>query len=326
MRFLLLALFGACTEYEIKKKEPSLEGETADTGDPGGDPTPEDTDDPSEPTIVEQVDQFDLSDEMGTDLLFFGDTSGSMAEELTTMGEKITTLIDSLTVYTDEWQLMAVTGPTGCGVTGVLTPETAEYAALFATGLLTPPGTDEVDEWGLYNAWQAVEATDEGECNAGFLREDARLHIIFISDEDDNSPGWDAGDPSYWMTYTDAIYARKGDPNKLRFSGVIGPTPDGCTGAEPGTGYADAIEAFGGTVLSICDDWASQVELLVDTTVQYDTFTLSRTPMEGTLEVFVNGDNRSSGWSHDETQNAVVFTEEIPVTGDNVEIFYLVET
>lgn len=323
MRYLVPLLLCACTEYDFKQSDVSGSGET-DTGTPVDGPDPDIPGEPYEPSVDERVDQFDLSDEMGTDLLFFGDTSGSMAVELTTMGEKISTLIGSLTEYTDKWQLMAVTGPTGCGVTGILTPETADYALLFATGLLTPPGADEVDEWGLYNAWQAVEATDEGECNAGFLRPDARLHVIFISDEDDNSPGFDGGDPSYWRAYTEAIYARVGDPDKLRFSGVIGPTPSGCDGAEPGTGYAEAIEAFGGTLLSICDDWASQVELLVDTTVQYDTFELSSFPLVDTLEVFVNGDARSSGWSYNSRGNAIVFTEGIPVTGDKVEVFYLV--
>lgn len=322
MRPTLLVLLIACTEYELNEKEIEPEGE--DTAPPEDPEDPGDPGDPYEPDVDEVVDQWDISDEMGTDILFFGDTSGSMATELTTMGEKITVLIDSLTEYTDEWQLMAVTGPTGCGVTGVLTPDTADYASLFATGLLTPPGEDEVDEWGLYNAWQAVEATDAGECNEGFLRPDARLHIIFISDEADHSPGWDTGDPSYWVTYTDAIYARIGDPDKLRFSGIIGPSPGGCDGAEAGTGYAEAVSAWSGTVLSICDDWASQVELLVDTTVQYDTFELSRWPIEETLEVFVNGAARPTGWTYEAGANAVVFSEGIPVTGDEVEVFYLV--
>lgn len=324
MRLILPMLLCACTEYDIKSKEDPSVGEESETGSPEPDPDPGDPADPYEPGIDEQVDQFDLSDEMGTDILFFGDTSGSMATELTTMGEKITVLINSLTEYTDEWQLMAVTGPTGCGVTGILTPDTTEYAAQFATGLLTPPGEDEVDEWGLYNAWQAVESTDEGECNAGFLREDARLHVIFISDEADHSPGFDGGDPEYWKTYTDAIYARVGDPDKLRFSGVVGPAPSGCDGAEIGTGYVDAIESWGGTVLSICDNWDEDVELLVDTTVQYDTFKLSKFPIPESIEVFVEGAARSSGWTYESTGNAVVFTESIPVTGENVEVFYMV--
>lgn len=323
MRILLLCLLCACSEYGLKGDEPSDEGESQDTSTPGEPSTPG-PDDVWEPSVDEVVDQWDLVDEMGTDILFFGDTSGSMAEELTTMGDKISVLIDSLSEYTDEWQLIAVTGPTGCAVNGVLTPETPDYEALFSAGLQTPPGEDLVDEWGLYNAQAAVEDSVPGGCNDGFIRDDARLHVIFISDEDDNSPGWDSGDPNYWQAYVDAIYARKGDPDLLRFSGVVGPTPDGCDGAEPGWGYADAIAAWGGTLLSICDDWDTQVQMLVDTTLEYSTFHLSHWPDPTSLEVFVNGDAVSSGWSYDRNSNSVVFSSEAPVSGDEVEIFYLI--
>ena len=323
MRIFLICLLCACSEYELKGDDLNDGGEDQDTATPteGSRPGPDDV---YEPTVDEVVDQWNLDGEMGTDILFFGDTSGSMAEELTTMGDKISVLIGSLSEYTDEWQMIAVTGPTGCAVNGVLTPDTPDYETLFSAGLQTPPGEDLVDEWGLYNAQAAVEDSVPGGCNDGFIRDDARLHVIFISDEDDNSPGWDSGDPNYWQSYVDAIYARKGNPDLLRFSGVVGPTPDGCDGVESGWGYADAIEAWGGTLLSICGDWDTQVQLLVDTTMQYTTFNLSHFPNPDTLEVFVNGDSVSTGWSYDRPSNSVVFDTDIPTSGDEVEIFYLI--
>lgn len=316
-RLSLALLFGSmaagCSEYELKRPAEAEPAEPVDTSLPVVyDPPP-----------IEQEDVWVL-EEIPTDVLVFGDTSGSMAIELETMGEKISELIAGLEAYTDEWQLLAVTGPSGCGVNGVLTPGTADYEALFAAGLLTPPGEDEVDEWGLYNAAMAVDQTDLGECNEGFLREGARLHIIYLSDEADHSPAWDSGDPLYWITYLDQVSAKKGGLAEVRMSAITGPLPDGCDGAEPGLGYADAAGATGGVVLSICDSWYTQITSLVDISAQTATFTLSQPPVVETLIVSVNDLRREGDWSYDSGANAISFSDGVPVTGDKVSVLYQV--
>ncbi|MFT5684704.1 MAG: hypothetical protein ACI8RZ_005648, partial [Myxococcota bacterium] len=304
MRTLPLLLLLACSEYEFAPEPTVSEGDTA--------PPPIDT---APPESVVHSDSWDLDEVAGIDVLFFGDTSGSMAAELKALGSQVTTFVERLATYTDRWQLLAVTGPSGCGVNGVLTPQTTDYAALFSAGITTPPGEDDVDEWGLSNSAQAVAESTSGGCNAGFVRDDARLHVIFISDEDDNSPGWDAGDADYWQVYTEAIIAAKGDTNQVVFSGVIGPTPKGCDGAEPGTGYAEAITATGGELLSICDAWTDDIDLLVDASVAWPIFHLTETPVQSTIEVFVNGD-AATGWAYSGINNTIVFTESIPTIGD----------
>jgi hypothetical protein len=306
----------ACSEYALNKEAHGL----AHYGDTGA-PDPSTNDGDADPDWMR--DRWDLADLGGADLLFFGDTSHSMTEELVTMGEKITTLLDALEKFTDDWQLLAVTGPSGCGIGGVLTPETPDYATAFATGITTPPGEDEVDEWGLFNASYAVDLTDPGECNEGFLRETARLHVIFISDEADHSPGWDSGDPSYWKTYLDNIVDRKSSLDLVRMSAIAGPVPDGCAGADPGYGYGDAALATGGVQLSICDGWYDQISSIVSTQVERDTFVLSAIPQPSTLEVNVNSVRISEGWAYDAASNSVLFSAEPPVTGDVVEIDYI---
>jgi hypothetical protein len=54
------------------------------------------------------------------DVVVFGDTSGSMEEELRTLGETITTFVERLATHVDDWQLAAVTGGNGCSPSGVL--------------------------------------------------------------------------------------------------------------------------------------------------------------------------------------------------------------
>jgi hypothetical protein len=270
-----------------------------------------------------RFDNWNLDELPGTDVLFFGDTSGSMATELTTLGDLVGTFVTRMEDYTTTWQLLAVTGPSGCGVQGVITPDTPDYASVFAQAILTPPGEDEVDEWGLYNVAQAVQQSDEGECNAGFLREDAVLHVIFISDEDDNSPGWDT-DAGYWQGYVDAVLAAKSDPSLVRMSAVVGPVPDGCEGAEPGTGYAEAVEATGGELISICTDWANELDLLVQASIMRSDFALSAWPIVPSISVVVNGEAREEGWEYVGADNLVRFLEELPRSGDRVTIGYRV--
>ena len=256
------------------------------------------------------------------DILFFGDTSMSMTEELETLGAKMTSFVEGLVSYTDDWQLIAVTGPNGCGVGGVLRPDHPNYATVFAQGIITPPGEDLVDEWGLYNVQQALEESKTGGCNAGFLRENARLHIVFISNEDDNSPGWDSGDSGYWREYYSAIAAYKSTPEQLMFYGIIGPDSDVCYGVEPGTGYSELIAETEGENLSICEDWEQDIDRLVDATVSYPLFALNQVPIEASIRVEIDEELQEGNWTYESARNSVLFGENPPTLGNSVRIVY----
>ncbi|MFH1469430.1 MAG: hypothetical protein ABIO70_33905 [Pseudomonadota bacterium] len=303
---LLCLCLAACSEYK-------LSGDDDHPGDTGLVPP--------QPT-EQREDRWDVAEGWGTDILFFGDTSSSMTEELQTLGERVEEFVADLGEYTEDWQLLAVTGPDGCGVGGIITPDTPDYAATFAAGILTPPGEDLVDEWGLYDATAAVEQSGPGGCNEGFLREDAMLSVVLISDEDDNSPGWDAGDPSYWQAYVDAMVAIKGAADALTISAVAGPLPDGCAGAEPGTGYVEAAAATGGEFLSICDPWYEHLDAVVDVSVARALFELTALPVVATIQVAVDACVRSDDWEYDPALNAVRFTDDPPRSGEVVAIRY----
>ena len=276
---------------------------------------------PAPPPTIEVVDEWNLRLDSPVDVIFFGDTSGSMTAKLETMGEKVTPFVEGLLEYTDDWQLMAVTGPDGCGVNGILTPEIPDYATLFAEGIVTPPGDDFVDEWGLHNALKALEQSIPGGCNEGFLRAGTRLHVIFISDEDDNSPGWNT-EPGYWRTYLTDIQNRMKSPEQLMLSGVIGPVTNSCDGVEPGHGYLQAIEETGGEILSICDEWQNDIDRLVNATVAYPLFPLSLPPIEDSIRIEVNDQEQEGNWHYQPGTNTVFFDESEPKLGDAVRIIY----
>jgi hypothetical protein len=96
-------------------------------------------------------------------------------------------------------------------------------------------------EQGLLAAAMALGKTDDPEtgepvpipeANAGFLRSEADLHIIFVSDEDDYSHGRDA----YWAAryYTRLFEGVKGpgNENKVTVSAIVG-NPKAPDGLEP---------------------------------------------------------------------------------------------
>jgi hypothetical protein len=97
-----------------------------------------------------------------------------------------------------------------------------------------------------------------------------------------------------------------------------------CSSAEPGTGYYEAVTATGGVFLSICGNWSdpATLSMLAAASVQQSAFELSATPVVDSVRVFVNGNERLSGWFFDGPTNTVYFESGIPDEGDRIRITY----
>lgn len=307
MWFLALSLL-ACSEYGLELDPKDMDGlevsdELEGTEDPG-----------AELKVVE----FTVPDRV--DIVFFGDTSGSMEPELLTMGANVAAVADRIAQNGSDWQIAAVTGPDGCANNGVLTASTPDWQTLFTEGLVVPGG-DMVDEWGLANIQAAVTATGPGACNEGLLRPDAALHVVFISDEDDNSPGFDTDLANYWKPYVEGIRNVKDPSATVRLSAVTGPTPSGCDGAEPGYGYVEATQATGGQWISICEDWAAQLDVLADSISTERRFDLPEAAYPDSVEVEVDGEPRAD-FRYDGDHAAIWFDNEPVYGGEVVTITY----
>jgi hypothetical protein len=278
-------------------------------GAPVGPPSPEDVPDGS---ILEE---FDGGGSSSVDVIVFGDTSGSMAEELRTLGDAIQPFVDRLATHVDDWQLAAVTGDSGCTVSGILTPETPDYARKFADAIVQPAGSDDSAEMGLQNVALVME--DDRGCNEGLVR-GGMLEIVFVSDENEESPGYDER-PDYWRDWVDRIGAAHGDPSRIKMSAVGGPTPNGCPGADPGFGYDHVVSATGGQFVSICGDWADQLEIVADQVALRDTFPLAHEPVPESLQVWV--DQLPVAFTYDAAANAVHLADPIGAD-DTVSVLY----
>ncbi len=281
------------------------------------------------------TEEFEIADYSAIDILFVVDQSCSMEDDTYSIAAEFSSFIDRLELVTTDWQIIVGNNDEGCNQGGILTTETTAYESTFRSALRECESTygcsSVVDtEALLIPATNGVENTDSGECNEGFLRDDARLHVIAVSDEPDQSAcdifDVDCTD-SDWENLVDRMIDQKGSPELSRISAVVGDLPDGCTSAsnsaEPGTGYAEAVEATGGELLSLCSSWSDNVLALADASTSYsDTFALEHTPVEETITVTINDEERDAGWEYDASLNVVIFSAAPPEGGDLLVIRY----
>ena len=270
---------------------------------------------------VEQTDSWELPSDPPTDIIFSLDSSCSMTMDIWSMYNNFDAFINELESYSEDWQIIVANQDSGCNNSGILTPDTPDYTGKFQEALFAWNFENDYTEALLTVNDNAVQNTDSGECNANFLRADAMLHIIDITDEPEQS---DVITGRTWDELVDSIVAKKGSLALTTISAIAGDYPNGCSDASAGTGYYEAVDATNGIFLSICQSWAntSNLGLLASASVNQDTFELSQPAQESTIIVAVNGQNRSSGWSYDATLNAVIFSSSLPGEGDAVDITY----
>jgi len=266
-------------------------------------------------------------DNAPSDILFYGDTSDSMRRHLEDLGDNIDSFSERLDALASDWHLIAVTGASGCNNGGVLSPEVADWQLAFADGIQRKPTTNvDEDEMGLRNVATAI-AESTGGCNSGFLREGVPLHVIYITDENDESPGYDSRPDNYWEDYVIEMEEALGDANLLTISVIGGDVPNGCgtpgqPSADPSTGYAEAARYTGGEFLSICDEWDGDIDVLANSSVTRDTFVLLGDPDPDTIIVKVDG-VEVTNWAWVPGENAVVFLSDAPTGGQVVDITFV---
>jgi len=252
----------------------------------------------------------------GVDIVFFIDQSSSMDTERRLLGERFHLLVDSLDEVGIDWQAAVVSGDDGCTNSGIITQGDSSAVTRFIDGLTGDWGW--FAESGLTVSSMALAAAGPGGCNEGLLRDEALPLVVIVADEQDHSePNWQA--PMLAMAET--------APGVV-VNAVVGPVPDGCDAADPGYGYVDATEWSGGVTESVCDpDWSDVFEDLGSLAADEptDTFPLEAPPEDDSIEVLVDGETTTEGWSYDADQQAVVFDED-PEGGVIIEIRYVISS
>jgi hypothetical protein len=320
-----------------------------------------------------QVDSFEQTDRPKADVLWVIDNSGSMADEQIALANNLRAFLSLARAQRIDYQVGVTT--TGlsfpCGNPGgaggaedgrlfpvdnsrprIIRPTTANLDAVWAANVQV--GTCQGEEQGLEAAYRALHPPvidscddprhpeqDDGNC--GFLRPEAHLSIIEVTDEPDQSPGA----VNYYYT---AFLALKGARNTFlfNFNAIAGDPGSGCSGptgpAEAGDRLADlAGMTDGGVFQSICaPDWSVSLRAISAAAFGFKTcFFLNNRPedsngngqvsdTEGEFEIRFNGQIVGSHglegqqfWRYDPDLVAVCFNPlSVPEPGTQIDAEY----
>lgn len=309
-----------------------------------------------EPQLNQGVDIFNQDPPEAIDILLVVDNSGSMESYQEQLGQNfeqfITWFVEGNVDYhiavttTDDGNVGLQTSPArGRFVGDVITSDMdpADAAAEFERQVNVGT-TGSGLEVGLKTAWLAL--TDPGllsGANSGFLRDEAELSIVFVSDEEDSSP-WPVND------YINAYFEVKGhrDRDVFNASALTVTDESECTAdqaeySSPGDRYVDVARQTHGLVGNLCDQDFAQIvtDLSMATSRMSNTYILSGEPDPATLTVTIGTDDGevydvpcdAGEWTYDrvipedgdgEDQPAVVFDPaHLPPLGSRVTIRYL---
>lgn len=279
------------------------------------------SDDPNSPVGAElsavtgtwsNVETFHQGSWAMTDVVLTVDRSCSMEDDTARLSTELPTLFSALDETGTDFQIAVVTEDNGCHNETLFSPRTEGAEDLFREAVFGWAGS--YTEAGFTLAHHALTRVDDGECNDGLLREGARVSVVHLSDEPEQS----SGSTSSWIEDILALAPT------ATLSAVAGPVPGGCATAEAGQGYDQAAEATGGFFVNFCEvDWSEVALELANLSVGHevsDTFTLAEEAWEPTIVVLLDGEV-TEDWTYDEATNSVVF-DELPAEGSDIEISY----
>jgi len=267
------------------------------------------------------------------DILWVVDTTGSMTEELASLKSGFVDFVEDLELEELNYQIgitstdLTSSGGVLQGNPWIITSELESPAVSFAEAIDGLPQSVG-EEAGLASFMSALTDPLLSEDNRGFRRNDAALHVIVVSDSDDDSDDYIGGLPEVEAVRFLADQAtRTGAPAWL--SAVVGPEPIGCVGqggAVPGTAYIAVAEASGGEVLSLCDPELSELFAgLGMLSFSYPvSFELQGLAVPDSVSVTVDGEPEDSGWAVESDPPRLVF-EAAPEAGVEIEIRYRLE-
>ena len=317
---------------------------------------------------TEHTDIFTQITGQDVDILFSIDSSGSMSEERDNVADNITDLTVMAGTWSNDYQLAVIgmnidagqcdnagtiqntggTGPalimhntaTGFSETvsniddGGCAPDSQEAGLEAAHLALTLPLNHDTDTPCSGDAaCTAPDTCIDGFCgghNRGFLRDDAALEIILISDEEDQSPAT----PEFYIDFFNSI---KGfaNPNLMHVHAIVGDKNSGCSltsggqsgDAAAGNRYIAVQEATGGVFASICDsDFGDELNDIGNIAFGLKKqFFLTRTADPTTVKVWINDELCSGGYVYDQASNSIIFDENgacMPNTGDEIKVWY----
>ncbi|HUU00677.1 MAG TPA: choice-of-anchor D domain-containing protein [Myxococcota bacterium] len=307
--------------------------------------------------ITDQTDVFHQPDQVRSDVLFVIDNSGSMSEEQNALATNFDSFINYAITLNVDFHIGVTSTEVNDPETGqgspardilpgvlvqapgrpkIITNSTPNLTDAFRDNVKIGTCCSDEQESGLEAAWTALSPgyIDDPTRNGGFLREDAKLYIICLSDEQDQS----AGDPDFYVDFFSSIKGYR-NTERMAVSAIVGDDPNGCATADNGSRYIEVANQTGGLFVSICtSNWAQALQSLgIDAFAAIREFPLSRPADSTSIGVTVNGnpvpkascndcDACSDGWVYYPDTNSICFgAGYVPEMGDVIEVSYTAE-
>ena len=287
--------------------------------------------------LTHQTDKWSQATHPKIDILWVVDCSGSMGEEQDRLAQNFDKFINMAVT----WKADLHVGVTSCdilaanmkgkfqgtpavikfGGTETGNMDTATAISKFQSRVNLGTNCDGGQEAGLEAGRLALDEPLISNENKDFLREDAKLSIIMVSDEEDQSDS----DLSFYINFFRHIKGVR-NTSMLEVYSIVGDPENGCTDNSAGS---DGSSANAGkrytTVSSACNPHTGEDFMSIckpDYTPVYQTmaenlfalrnqFFLSRLADKATIAVTVGG-SVVTNWTYDEVTNSVVFPEGSP--------------
>ena len=295
-----------------------------------------------------QADEFSQLGTPKVDILFVIDHSGSMGQEQAAISSNFQAFIQFAQAQAIDYQLGVTTtdlddeGGRLCPENGppqnrVVTPNTSpDPETVFADNVTcrSLSGGGAQDESGFEAAFLALSPPVVFGHNAGFLRRDAVLSLIFVSDEPEQStPTLD-----FYLNFFLSIKGFR-NTNLFSASAITGPENRSCSGpggsASAAPRYVEMANRTGGVWQEICtSDWSRTLEELSTTAFGFKSrFFLTNQPVIPTIEIVVDGvsvpatgQGGTVNWTYDFATNSINFSPfATPEPGAEIQVQYRAE-
>jgi len=244
-----------------------------------------------------------------TDILFVIDNSGSMARNQTNIKNNFDYFINVFNAASADYQIGFITTDNRDFVDGKIVTMASSDPVGEVSAIMDNIGTTGNSiESGVYYAWYAMQPGGDAEWGGAFSRIDSKLVVIYVSDEPDFAERYST---TTWLEFSDDLRSQRSTNALVSAHAVAGDHPSGCSStdgyAQFGEGYYDVVTELGGEYMSICaTDWGDQMDKLARETIASSVYYLDNNPIEGTIEVVMNG-AKVTNWEYDEVLNAIVF-------------------
>ncbi len=282
-----------------------------------------------------QTDYWYQSKNNEVDILWVVDNSCSMAEEQDTLAQGFTSFVSQMETSATDFHIGVISTSFDYsdpdrgkllhddGEPAYLTLEDDYVGQFQKRAVLGVEGSDK--EKGLEAADWALSPTMITGANSGFMRLDAQLLIVFVSDEEDCSDEGalegEVAEECYRQRerlvpipeYVDSFRGLKKNNGDVQVSAIVGTEDKTCEDAYPGARYIQTAAMTGGTVGDICtSDWSSMLaDLGLTATGVRTSFQTSFAARPETLKVFVDEEevmeDETDGWTYDSATWYVTF-------------------